>query len=105
MRVSTAEVATAMAAALFPEKDHEKGILHRRATAHLRPSDAACGSTPQQLCVQWMSDPAEIARMVQGTPYAAFLDSSALVGYQSAGIISSFNMIAADSFELLPRGG
>jgi type IV secretory pathway TraG/TraD family ATPase VirD4 len=47
-----------------------------------------------------MSDPAEIARMVQGTPYAAFLDSSAPA--QSAGIISSFNMIA-DSFELLPR--
>jgi len=38
--------------------------------------------------------------MVQGTPYAAFLDSSAPA--QSAGIISSFNMIA-DSFELLPR--
>ena len=96
--VSTAEVATAMAAALFPEKDHEKEFFTdapRRIFARLmcrRP-------TPQQL-VQWMSDPAEIARMVQGTPYAAFLDSSAPA--QSAGIISSFNMIA-DSFELLPR--
>jgi hypothetical protein len=96
--VSTAEVATAMAAALFPEKDYEKEFFTdapRRIFARLmcrRP-------TPQQL-VQWMSDPAEIARMVQGTPYAAFLDSSAPA--QSAGIISSFNMIA-DSFELLPR--
>ena len=96
--LSTAEVATAMAAALFPEKDHEKEFFTaapRRIFARLmcrRP-------TPQQL-VQWMSDPAEIARMVQGTPYAAFLDSSAPA--QSAGIISSFNMIA-DSFELLPR--
>ena len=87
-----------MAAALFPEKDHEKEFFTdapRRIFARLmcrRP-------TPQQL-VQWMSDPAEIARMVQGTPYAAFLDSSAPA--QSAGIISSFNMIA-DSFELLPR--
>ncbi|MGH9607460.1 MAG: type IV secretion system DNA-binding domain-containing protein [Terracidiphilus sp.] len=95
--VSTAEVATAMAAALFPEKDHEKEFFTdapRRIFARLmcrRP-------TPQEL-VQWMSDPAEIARMVQGTPYAAFLDSSAPA--QSAGIISSFNMIA-DSFELLP---
>jgi len=95
--VSTAEVATAMAAALFPEKDHEKEFFTdapRRIFARLmcrRP-------TPQQL-VQWMSDPAEIARMLQGTPYAAFLDSGAPA--QSAGIISSFNMIA-DSFELLP---
>jgi type IV secretory pathway TraG/TraD family ATPase VirD4 len=86
-----------MAAALFPEKDHEKEFFTdapRRIFARLmcrRP-------TPQKL-VQWMSDPAEIARMVQGTPYAAFLDSSAPA--QSAGIISSFNMIA-DSFELLP---
>jgi hypothetical protein len=96
--VSTAEVATAMAAALFPEKDHEKEFFTdapRRIFARLmcrRP-------TPQQL-VQWMSDPAEIARMVQGTPYAAFLDPGAPA--QRAGIISSFNMIA-DSFELLPR--
>jgi type IV secretory pathway TraG/TraD family ATPase VirD4 len=96
--VSTAEVATAMAVALFPEKDHEKEFFTdapRRILTRLmcrRP-------TPQQL-VQWMSDPAEIARMLQGTPYAAFLDSSAPA--QSAGIISGFNMIA-DSFELLPR--
>ena len=67
--VSTAEVATTMAAALFPEKDHEKEFFTdapRRIFARLmcrRP-------TPQQL-VQWMSDPAEIARMVQGTPRAS----------------------------------
>jgi Type IV secretion-system coupling protein DNA-binding domain len=96
--VSTVEVATAMAAALFPEKDYEKEFFTdapRRIFARLmcrRP-------TPQQL-VQWMSDPAEIARIMQGTPYAAFLDSGAPA--QRAGIISSFNMIA-DSFELLPR--
>jgi hypothetical protein len=95
--VSTVEVATAMAAALFPDKDYEKEFFTdapRRIFARLmckRP-------TPQQL-VQWMSDPAEIARMMQGTPYAAFLDAGAPA--QRAGIISSFNMIA-DSFELLP---
>jgi hypothetical protein len=96
--VSTAEAATAMAAALFPEKEYEKEFFTdapRRIFTRLmrqRPS-------PQDL-VRWMSDPAEIERQVQGTPYAALLDRGAPA--QRAGILSSFNMIA-DSFELLPR--
>jgi hypothetical protein len=58
------------------------------------------GSTGTLL--QWMADPSEIERRLQGTPQAAYIDRKA--GPQRAGVLASLNMIA-DSLELLPEGG
>jgi hypothetical protein len=88
---------TAMAAALFPDKDYEKEYFTdapRRIFTFLMRRHPS----PQQL-VEWMSNPTEIDSMVKGTPYAAFLDPAAPA--QRGGVLSSFNMIA-ESFELLP---
>lgn len=88
---------SAMAAALFPDKDFEKDYFTdapRRVFTFLmrrRP-------TPQQLIV-WMSNSDQIETMAKGTPYAAFLDPGAPA--QRGGVLSSFNMIA-ESLELLP---
>jgi hypothetical protein len=88
---------TAMAAALFPDKDHENEYFTdapRRVFSFLMRRHPS----PQQL-VEWMSNFEEIDKMVRGTPYAAFVDSGAPA--QRGGVLSSFNMIA-ESFELLP---
>ncbi|MGA3047468.1 MAG: type IV secretion system DNA-binding domain-containing protein [Terracidiphilus sp.] len=88
---------TAMAAALFPDKDYEKEYFTdapRRIFTFLMRRHPS----PQQL-VEWMSNPVEIERMVKGTPYAAFLDPGAPA--QRGGVLSSFNMIA-ESLEQLP---
>lgn len=88
---------TAMAAALFPDKDFEKDYFTdapRRVFTFLmrrRPS-------PQQL-ITWMSNSDQIEAMAKGTPYASFLDAGAPA--QRGGVLSSFNMIA-ESIELLP---
>lgn len=88
---------SAMAAALFPDKDFEKDYFTdapRRVFTFLmrrRPS-------PQQL-IAWMSNSEQIEAMAKGTPYAAFLDPGAPA--QRGGVLSSFNMIA-ESLELLP---
>ena len=88
---------SAMAAALFPDKDFEKDYFTdapRRVFTFLmrrRP-------TPQQL-IAWMSNSDQIETMAKGTPYAAFLDPGAPA--QRGGVLSSFNMIA-ESLELLP---
>jgi hypothetical protein len=94
--ISSVEFATAMAAALFPEKEYEKEFFTnapRRVFTHLmrhRPN--------VQMLYQWMCDPAEIESRVKGTPYAAYLDPGAPA--QRSGVLSSFNMIA-DSLELM----
>jgi hypothetical protein len=92
---------TAMAAALFPDKDYEKEYFTdapRRIFTFLMRRHPS----PQQL-VEWMSNPAEIERMVKGTPYAAFLDPGAPA--QRGGVLSSFNMIAESMEQLPPREG
>ncbi len=91
-------VTDAVAAALLPERDYEKGFFTdapRRVLARLlrfRP-------TPQELHA-WMADPDEIDRRLAGTPQAAYLDPKA--GPQRSGVLASLNMIA-DSFALLPE--
>ena len=92
-----AEIATAIAAAMLPDKDHDKAFFTdapRRILAHL------LRQRPQvHDLLAWMSNPGEIARRVQGTPQAALVDDGAPA--QRAGVLSSLNLVA-DSLELLP---
>ena len=92
------EIATAIAAAMLPEKEYEKPYFTdgpRRVLAHLLRRKPHVRDL-----LQWMSDPEEIAVRVKGTPWAAYLDPGAPA--QRAGILSSMNMVA-DSLELLPQ--
>jgi len=92
------EIATAIAAAMLPDKEYEKAFFTdapRRVLAHL------LRRKPQvRELLRWMSDPEQIAAIVKGTPLAAYLDPGAPA--QRAGILSSMNMVA-DSLELLPQ--
>ncbi len=90
--------ADAIAAAMLPEKEFEKGFFTdapRRVLARLLDSQPSV----QQL-LAWMSDPSEIEKRLEGTPQAAYLDRAA--GPQRAGVLASLNMIA-DSLALLPE--
>ncbi len=92
------EDATAIAAALLPEKEYEKAFFTdapRRVLAHLLRRKPHVRDL-----LRWMSDPEEIEYRVKGTPLAALLDPGAPA--QRAGVLSSLNMIA-DSLELLPQ--
>ena len=92
------EDATAIAAALLPEKEYEKAFFTdapRRVLAHLLRKE------PQvRDLLRWMSDPELIEHMVKGTPLASLVDPGAPA--QRAGVLSSLNLIA-DSLELLPQ--
>ena len=91
-------IADAIAAAMLPEKEHEPGFFTdapRRVLSRLLKG----GPTVQQL-LEWMADPAEIDRRLEGTPQAAYLDPKAAP--QRGGILASLNMIA-DSLALLPE--
>ena len=61
----------------------------------------AYGPTPDQL-VQWMSNPEEIDRRVQGTEHAHLIDPHA--HQQRAGVLASLGLVA-DSLRLLPKRG
>jgi hypothetical protein len=92
------ETATAIAAALLPEKEYEKEFFTdgpRRVLAHLLKKKPQ----PRDI-LKWMAEPEWIERMVKGTPLAALLDSGAPA--QRAGVLSSLNMVA-DCLELLPE--
>lgn len=89
--------ADAIAAAMLPEKEFEKGFFTdapRRVLARL----LSFKPSVRQL-LAWMSDPSEIEKRLEGTPQAAYLDKAA--GPQRAGVLASLNMIA-DSLALLP---
>ena len=90
--------AEAIAAAMLPEKDREKGFFTdapRRVLARLLSHQPSV-----QNLLAWMADMAEIERRLEGTPQAAFLDPQA--GPQRGGVLASLNMIA-DSLALLPE--
>ena len=90
--------ADAIAAAMLPEKEFEKGFFTdapRRVLARLLNFQPSV----KQL-LSWMSDPSEIEKRLKGTPQAAYLDKAA--GPQRAGVLASLNMIA-DSLALLPE--
>jgi len=96
--IDAPEIATAIAAAMLPEKEYEKDFFTtapRRVLAHL----LRLSPHVHQL-LKSMSDPAEIMRRLEGTPHAALLDPGAPA--QRAGVLSSLNLIA-DSLELIPR--
>lgn len=96
--IDAPEIATAIAAAMLPEKEYEKDFFTtapRRVLAHL----LRYSPHIHQL-LRSMSDPAEIMRRLEGTPHAALLDPGAPA--QRAGVLSSLNLIA-DSLELIPR--
>ena len=91
-------IADAIAAAMLPEKEHEKAFFTdapRRVLSRLLK-----GHPSVQQLLEWMSDPAEIDRRLEGTPQAAYLDRNA--GPQRGGVLASLNMIA-DSLALLPE--
>ena len=91
-------IADAIAAAMLPEKEHEPHFFTdapRRVLSRLLKG----GPTVQQL-LEWMADPAEIDRRLEGTPQAAYLDPKAAP--QRGGVLASLNMIA-DSLALLPE--
>ena len=91
--------ADAIAAALLPEKEHEKRILYRRSAPGPR-STVAVSGPPSRSCLPGWADPAEIEKRLQGTPQAAYLDPGA--GPQRGGVLASLSLIA-DSLALLPE--
>jgi Type IV secretion-system coupling protein DNA-binding domain len=93
-------VEDAIAAAMLPEKPFESGFFTDAPRRVLSSLLRKGGSTFTLL--EWMADPSEIERKLQGTPQAAYIDRKA--GPQRAGVLASLNMIA-DSFDLLPQGG
>jgi hypothetical protein len=93
-------VEDAIAAAMIPERQAENGFFTDAPRRVLSSLLRKGGSISNLL--EWMADPAEIERLLQGTPQAAYLDRKA--GPQRAGVLASLNMIA-DSLDLLPQGG
>jgi hypothetical protein len=93
-------VEDAIAAAMLPEKPFESGFFTDAPRRVLSSLLRKGGSTFTLL--EWMADPSEIERKLQGTPQAAYIDRKA--GPQRAGVLASLNMIA-DSLDLLPQGG
>ncbi|SNT44490.1 Type IV secretory pathway, VirD4 component, TraG/TraD family ATPase [Granulicella rosea] len=92
-------VEDAIAAAMLPEKQSENGFFTdapRRVLASLLRKGGSVATL-----LEWMADPAEIERRLEGTPQAAYLDRNA--GPQRAGVLASLNLIA-DSLDLLPTG-
>jgi hypothetical protein len=89
----------ATAAAMLPDKQYENGFFTDAPRRVLSSLLREGGSVHTLL--EWMSDPAEIERRLQGTPQAMFIDRKA--GDQRAGVLASLNMIA-DSLALLPQG-
>jgi Type IV secretion-system coupling protein DNA-binding domain len=93
-------VEDAIAAAMLPEKPFESRFFTdapRRVLSGLLRKGASTFTL-----LEWMADPLEIERRLQGTPQGAYLDRKA--GPQRAGVLASLNMIA-DSLDLLPQGG
>ncbi len=92
------EMATTMAATFLTEKEHGNNFFTdapRRVLAHLLRKE------PQvRDLLRWMSDPEQIASLVEGTPLATLVDPRAPA--QRAGVLASLNLVA-DSLELLPE--
>ncbi len=96
--INRAETATAIAAAMLPEKEYEKAFFTdgpRRILAYLLRREPQ----PRDL-LRMMADPARIEEAVTGTPLAALVDPAAPA--QRAGVLASLNMVA-DALALLPE--
>ncbi len=89
-------VALTIAHALFPDKPNESHFFWesvRKVIAHL----LRMHPRPEQL-VEWMKDPSEIDRRVQGTPYASTLSRNS--PQQRDGVLGTMNLVA-DTVRLL----
>jgi hypothetical protein len=91
--------AKALAASLFQPPQDKKGEFFIESPQKIFAFLMAYGPTPDQL-VQWMSDPEEIDRRVQGTEHAHLIDPHA--HQQRAGVLASLGLVA-DSLRLLPK--
>jgi len=97
----TRSEAKALAASLFQPPQDKKGEFFIESPQKIFAFLMAYGPTPDQL-VEWMSNPAEIDRRLQGTEHAHLIDPHA--HQQRAGVLASLGLVA-DSLRLLPRKG
>lgn len=93
--------AKALAASLFQPPQDKKGEFFIESPQKIFAFLMAYGPTPSQL-VQWMSNPEEIDRRLQGTEHAHLIDPHA--HQQRAGVLASLGLVA-DSLRLLPKKG
>lgn len=93
--------AKALAASLFQPPQDKKGEFFIESPQKIFAFLMAYGPTPEQL-VEWMSNPAEIDRRLQGTEHAHLIDPHA--HQQRAGVLASLGLVA-DSLRLLPKKG
>jgi type IV secretory pathway TraG/TraD family ATPase VirD4 len=91
--------AKALAVSLFQPPQDKKGEFFIESPQKIFAFLMAYGPTPDQL-VQWMSNPEEIDRRVQGTEHAHLIDPHA--HQQRAGVLASLGLVA-DSLRLLPK--
>jgi len=90
-----------LAASLFQPPQDKKGEFFIESPQKIFAFLMAYGPTPEQL-VEWMSNPAEIDRRLQGTEHAHLIDPHA--HQQRAGVLASLGLVA-DSLRLLPKKG
>ena len=91
--------AKALAASLFQPPQDRKGEFFIESPQKIFAFLMAYGPTPDEL-VQWMSNPDEIDRRLQGTEHAHLIDPRA--HQQRAGVLGSLGLVA-DSLRLLPK--
>ncbi len=90
--------AKAIAASLYQPTSDRKGEFFTETPQKIFAHLLTKGPSPQDL-VQWMSDPAEIDRRVEGTEYAQMIAKGAQ--QQRSGVLASLGLIA-DSLRMLP---
>lgn len=91
--------AKALAASLFQPPQDKKGEFFIESPQKIFAFLMAYGPTPEEL-IEWMSNPAEIDRRLQGTEHAHLIDRQA--HQQRAGVLASLGLVA-DSLRLLPK--
>lgn len=91
--------AKALAASLFQPPQDKKGEFFIESPQKIFAFLMAYGPTPDEL-VEWMSNPEEIDRRLQGTEHAHLIDPRA--HQQRAGVLASLGLVA-DSLRLLPK--
>ncbi len=91
--------AKAIAASLYQPTSDRKGEFFTETPQKIFAHLLTKGPSPQDL-VQWMSDPSEVDRRVEGTEYAQMIAKGAQ--QQRSGVLASLGLIA-DSLRMLPK--
>jgi hypothetical protein len=91
--------ARTLAASLFQSTQDKKGEFFVESPQKIFAHLLTFGPTPEKIA-EWMANPAEIDRRVQGTEYALLIDPRA--PQQRTGVLSSLGMVA-DSLRMLPK--